>query len=161
MIGGGTLLGLSNLLTGINDFDTIVKMAPEGDNSKVDMLVKDIYGENSPFKELQGDLLASSFAKMAFDQNQDEVSRPRKEDVMNSLITMISFNIGQLAYYSAVMHNIKNIYFIGSYVRNNPLAMEQIMFAVDFMSGGTKSINPHFINFDGYLGAIGAFMYEF
>jgi len=45
---------------------------------------------------------------------------------MNSLITMISFNIGQLAYYSAVMHNIKNIYFIGSYVRDNPLAMEQI-----------------------------------
>lgn len=52
MIGGGTLLGLSNLLTGINDFDTIVKMAQDGDNSKVDMLVKDIYGENSPFKEL-------------------------------------------------------------------------------------------------------------
>jgi type II pantothenate kinase len=24
MIGGGTLLGLSNLLTGINDFDTII-----------------------------------------------------------------------------------------------------------------------------------------
>lgn len=66
MIGGGTLLGLSNLLTGINDFDTIVNMAQQGDNSKVDMLVKDIYGESSPFKELQGDLLASSFAKIAF-----------------------------------------------------------------------------------------------
>jgi pantothenate kinase len=31
------------------------------------MLVKDIYGENSPFKELAGDLLASSFAKIASD----------------------------------------------------------------------------------------------
>ena len=27
MIGGGTLLGLSNLLTGINDFDTIIQKA--------------------------------------------------------------------------------------------------------------------------------------
>ena len=27
MIGGGTLLGLSNLLTGVKDFDTIIKMA--------------------------------------------------------------------------------------------------------------------------------------
>ena len=27
MIGGGTLLGLSNLLTGINDFDTIIEKA--------------------------------------------------------------------------------------------------------------------------------------
>lgn len=52
MIGGGTLLGLSNLLTGINDFDTITKMAVEGNHSGVDMLVKDIYGENTPFKEL-------------------------------------------------------------------------------------------------------------
>lgn len=70
MIGGGTLLGLSNLLTGVNDFDTIIKMAQEGDNSNVDMLVKDIYGDNSPFKELQGDLLASSFAKVATDQTK-------------------------------------------------------------------------------------------
>lgn len=68
MIGGGTLLGLSNLLTGERDFDTIVKMAQEGDNANVDMLVKDIYGDNSPFKDLQGDLLASSFAKVAADQ---------------------------------------------------------------------------------------------
>jgi len=72
MIGGGTLLGLSNLLTGERDFDTIIKMAQEGDNSNVDMLVKDIYGENSPFKDLQGDLLASSFAKVAADQTESK-----------------------------------------------------------------------------------------
>jgi len=67
MIGGGTLLGLSNLLTGIKDFDTIIEMAQAGQNSNVDMLVSDIYGDNSPFKELAGDLLASSFAKIAQD----------------------------------------------------------------------------------------------
>ena len=27
MIGGGTLLGLSNLLTGVNDFDSILEMS--------------------------------------------------------------------------------------------------------------------------------------
>jgi type II pantothenate kinase len=52
MIGGGTLVGLSNLLTGINDFDEISRLCQNGDNSGVDMLVKDIYGTNSPFKEL-------------------------------------------------------------------------------------------------------------
>lgn len=45
MIGGGTLLGLANLLTGINDFDTILELSKKGDNNKVDMLVKDIYGD--------------------------------------------------------------------------------------------------------------------
>ena len=69
MIGGGTLLGLSNLLTGIYDFDTIIEKAQAGQNANVDMLVSDIYGENSPFKELAGDLLASSFAKVAQDQS--------------------------------------------------------------------------------------------
>jgi pantothenate kinase len=52
MIGGGTLLGLANLLTGVNDFDTILELSKKGDNNKVDMLVKDIYGEKSPFADL-------------------------------------------------------------------------------------------------------------
>ena len=65
MIGGGTLVGLANMMTGINNFETIIELASQGDNTKVDMLVKDIYGKNSPFKELGEDLLASSFAKMA------------------------------------------------------------------------------------------------
>ena len=67
MIGGGTLMGLANLLTGIKDFDTIIEKAQMGQNSNVDMLVKDIYGDNSPFMELEGNLLASSFAKVALD----------------------------------------------------------------------------------------------
>jgi pantothenate kinase len=35
------------------------------------MLVKDIYGNNSPFQGLTGDLVASSFAKVAFDNEFD------------------------------------------------------------------------------------------
>jgi type II pantothenate kinase len=45
MIGGGTLMGLSNLLTGVNNFDEIIKYCEKGDNANVDMLVKDIYGD--------------------------------------------------------------------------------------------------------------------
>jgi pantothenate kinase len=67
MIGGGTLLGLSNLLTGIKDFDQILDLSKQGDNGQVDMLVKDIYGNSAPILGLTGDLLASSFAKVAFD----------------------------------------------------------------------------------------------
>lgn len=52
MIGGGTLLGLSNLLTGIKDFDSICEYAQRGNNAEVDMLIKDIYGMDSPYKEL-------------------------------------------------------------------------------------------------------------
>ncbi len=37
--------------------------------------------------------------------------------------------------------------------------MERINFAVEFMSGGATK--AHFMTFDGYLGAIGAFLKEF
>jgi pantothenate kinase len=105
MIGGGTLIGLANLLTGINDFDTILDLSAKGNNNNVDMLVRDVYGDNSPFKDLKGDILASSFAKVAFDNDfdgklkfGDVSSKYKKEDILNSLVFMISFNIGQLAY---------------------------------------------------------------
>lgn len=97
MIGGGTLLGLANLLTGVNNFDNILELSKKGDNSKVDMLVKDIYGDNSPLKGLSGDLLASSFTKVAYDHDIENRSTEKsygKEDVLNSLVFMISFNIG-------------------------------------------------------------------
>ena len=108
MIGGGTLVGMANLMTGINDFDTIVKLAQEGDNTNVDMLVKDIYGKDSPFKELGEDLLASSFAKMAdatplYEMDGREGQKYNKNDVLNSLVTMISINIGRLACSTAEM----------------------------------------------------------
>jgi type II pantothenate kinase len=47
MIGGGTLMGLSALMTGVTDFDEITSLASQGDHKQVDMLVKDIYGEDS------------------------------------------------------------------------------------------------------------------
>lgn len=127
MIGGGTLLGLSNLLTGVNDFDSICKLSEAGDNKEVDMLVRDIYGDKSPYAELAGDLLASSFAKVAFDntadgklvENQVNKSKYKNEDILNSLVFMISFNIGQLAYMTSRLHQVDKMYFIGNFVKGH------------------------------------------
>lgn len=169
MIGGGTLLGLANLLTGENDFDKIQALAKNGNNSNIDMLVKDIYGNLSPFEGLTGDLLASSFAKVAFDNEFDgklrfhDISHKyKKEDILNSLVFMISFNIGQLAYMTGQLHGTTNqIYFVGNYVRGHDLAMQKIDFALQFMSQGTTPAKANFLTYDGYLGAIGAFLKEF
>ena len=97
MIGGGTLVGLSNLITGISDFDTIIKESVAGDNSGVDMLVRDIYGNDNPFKDLKGEWLASSFAKVANDHTtsgSDIKTKYKQSDILSSLMYMISFNIG-------------------------------------------------------------------
>lgn len=44
-----TLIDLWYLLTEVSDFEKIFEMTSRGDHTKVDMMVKDIYRENSPF----------------------------------------------------------------------------------------------------------------
>lgn len=60
-IGGGTFLGLCCLLTGCNTFEEAIELAAEGDNTRVDKLVKDIYGGDYEKFGLPGDLVASRY----------------------------------------------------------------------------------------------------
>ena len=60
-LGGGTFLGLCCLLTGCLSFDEALSMAEEGDSTKVDKLVRDIYGGDYSKFGLQGDTVASRY----------------------------------------------------------------------------------------------------
>lgn len=60
-LGGGTFLGLCCLLTGCATFEEALSMAEEGDNTKVDKLVRDIYGGDYTKFGLPGDLVASRY----------------------------------------------------------------------------------------------------
>lgn len=63
-LGGGTLWGLLSLLTGARSFDDMLGMAEQGDNTKVDMLVGDIYGTDYGKIGLKSTTIASSFGKV-------------------------------------------------------------------------------------------------
>ncbi|KFY18656.1 hypothetical protein V493_08441 [Pseudogymnoascus sp. VKM F-4281 (FW-2241)] len=63
-LGGGTLWGLLSLLTGARTFDDMLGMAERGDNTKVDMLVGDIYGADYGKIGLKSTTIASSFGKV-------------------------------------------------------------------------------------------------
>jgi type II pantothenate kinase len=63
-LGGGTLWGLLSLLTPAENFDDMLDMAAQGDNSKVDMLVGDIYGTDYNKIGLKSTAIASSFGKV-------------------------------------------------------------------------------------------------
>lgn len=65
-LGGGTLWGLLSLLTGARSFDDMLAMADKGDNSAVDLLVGDIYGEGMGYEKigLREKTIASSFGKV-------------------------------------------------------------------------------------------------
>lgn len=57
-IGGGTFLGLCSLLTGCETFEEAIELAKNGNSTKVDKLVKDIYGGDYKRFDLSGDTIA-------------------------------------------------------------------------------------------------------
>ena len=58
-VGGGTFCGLCSLLTGTESFDEAISLAENGDNTKVDKLVRDIYGSDYNKMGLTGNVVAS------------------------------------------------------------------------------------------------------
>lgn len=61
-VGGGTFLGLCSLLTDTNNFQDAINLAEKGDHTKVDKMVRDIYGGDYTKLGLSGDLVASRYA---------------------------------------------------------------------------------------------------
>mmetsp|Transcript_31611 Transcript_31611/g.28007 ORF Transcript_31611/g.28007 Transcript_31611/m.28007 type:complete len:86 (+) Transcript_31611:622-879(+) len=85
MIGGGTLVGLSNLLLHVNDFSKIQELSKAGDYSAIDTVVGDF--EEGSVPNLDKDTIASSFGKIA-SISVDELTDKKieQEDVASSLL---------------------------------------------------------------------------
>ena len=154
-IGGGTFWGLCRLLTGLKDYDEMLKLSAEADNAKVDMLVGDIYGgRDYPKIGLSSETIASSFGRVVMDEGSLEDYS--KADITLSLLRMISYNIAHIATMNAVKYGLKRIFFGGYFIRNHAYTMNTISFAVDFWSKG--EMKAMFLRHEGFLGALGAFL---
>lgn len=101
---------------------------------------------------LPGDLIASSFGKAAAHSPSDF----NKNDVIRSLLFTIANDIGQIACLYALQHELKRVYFGGYFLRNHPLSMHAVSYAIKYWSRG--SVEALFLRHEGYLGAIGAFL---
>jgi len=109
-LGGGTFWGLCKLLTDIQSFDEVKALSEKGDNRTVDLLAGDIYGSDLGALGLGADVIASSLGKVATKRSEDQLP-PKKEDIVRSLLFMISNNIAQIGYLNAKLHNIQRIIF--------------------------------------------------
>ncbi|KAG6551234.1 hypothetical protein Mapa_007160 [Marchantia paleacea] len=154
-VGGGTFWGLGRLLMKCKTFDEILELSQGGDNSSVDMLVGDIYGGLDYNKiGLSASTIASSFGKVI--SGDKDLSEYRREDLALSLLRMISYNIGQIAYLNALQYGLKRIFFGGFFIRGHAYTMDTISFAINFWSKGEAQ--AMFLRHEGYLGALGAFL---
>ncbi|CAI9283855.1 unnamed protein product [Lactuca saligna] len=154
-VGGGTYWGLGKLLTKCNSFDELLELSQRGDSRSIDMLVGDIYGGLDYSKiGLSAATIASSFGKVIAEDK--DIEDYRAEDISLSLLHMISYNIGQISYLTALQLGIKRIFFGGYFIRGHAYTMDTISFAIQFWSkGGAEAM---FLHHEGFLGALGAFM---
>ncbi|GLI70548.1 hypothetical protein VaNZ11_015467 [Volvox africanus] len=154
-IGGGTYWGLCRLLTQRTNFDEMLELSMQGDNSSIDMLVGDIYGGRDYASiGLSATTIASSFGKVV---TQDKsLTDYNPADMCLALCRMVAYNIGQLAHMNAVRHGIKRIFFGGFFIRGHPYTMETISYAIRFWSKGEMA--AMFLRHEGFLGAVGAFL---
>jgi pantothenate kinase len=53
---------------------------------------------------------------------------------------MITNNIGQIAYLTAMHYGLKQIFFGGFFIRGNPFTMAKMSFAINFWSKGTMKV---------------------
>jgi len=114
-LGGGTLLGLGAVLTGVADFDRLVSLASSGDRRRVDLLVSDIYRAGG--LPLPGDLTAASFGKLADPARRDP---PAPRDLAHAVIGLVGENVGLICGALALAAGVKRIVFGGSTLRGNP-----------------------------------------
>ncbi|CAJ0966272.1 unnamed protein product [Ranitomeya imitator] len=152
-LGGGTFFGLCCLLTGCSTFEEALEMAALGDSTKVDKLVRDIYGGDYERFGLPGYAVASSFGNMMSKERRDLVS---KEDLARATLITITNNIGSLARMCAVNENISRVVFVGNFLRINTISIKLLAYALDYWSKG--QLKALFLEHEGYFGAVGALL---
>jgi len=152
-IGGGTFLGLCCLLTGCETFEEAIELASKGAATKVDKLVKDIYGGSYPRFGLSGDTVASSFGNMC---NKDKREAATPEDLARATLVTVTNNIGSIAFMCAVNEKIDRVVFVGNFLRVNQISLNLLSHAMDFWSGG--QMKALFLEHEGYFGAVGCLL---
>ena len=63
MVSGGTLHAFANILYGKIGYEEMLEKFSSGEKGNVDILVRDIYGEDSGF-QIDGDIVAGSLGKL-------------------------------------------------------------------------------------------------
>lgn len=104
-VGGGTLMGLSKMLLGMDNINHIVELASGGDLNKIDLRIRDITNKDI-LPGMPVDMTASNFGKVS-----DIAS---KSDIALAIINMVFETIGMCAIFAARNYGIRDIVLTGN-----------------------------------------------
>ena len=96
-VGGGTLLGLSRKMIGVDTIEHFEALCEEGDLDNIDLRIKDISGDKD--FQINEDITASNFGKLS-----DIAS---KNDIALGIANMVAETVAMLAVFAARSYKLK------------------------------------------------------
>ena len=139
-VGGGTLLGLSRRMIGVDTVEHLEQMCEMGNLDNVDLRIKDISRDDS--FQINGDITASNFGKLS--------DMADKNDVALGIANMVAETIAMLAVFAARSFNVKTVVLTGNLTTLRPIATVFEGLEENF---GIKFIIPENAQFATVIGA--------
>ncbi len=112
-VGGGTLLGLSNRMLNVRDFNNLIETAQGGSLAHIDLTISDI--SHDPLIGLSPETTASNFGKLS--------DLATKADVALGIINLVFQTIGMVAVFATKIDHAKDIVLTGN-LTNVPQSRE-------------------------------------
>ena len=104
-VGGGTLLGLTQKLTGVGTVEHIEELCAEGDIAKIDLRISDI-SKNRTYENMKDNLTVSNFGKVS------DIATP--EDLALGVANMVAETIAMVAVFAARGCGVKDVVLTGN-----------------------------------------------
>lgn len=145
-VGGGTMLGLSRLLTEVSSYEQMARLAPQGIRDRVDLKVSQIYEGSEP--PISGDLTASNFGNIT-----GTPSGILAADYLASVIGLVGETVTTVSVHAAMQHGLSTIVYIGSSFIGNE-ALKKVVTDYTILRGA----HPLILTNGEYSGAVGALL---
>ncbi|MBE6547538.1 MAG: pantothenate kinase [Ruminococcaceae bacterium] len=139
-VGGGTLIGLTKKMTGVNTVEHIEELCESGSLDNIDLRVKDI-SNNSKFTGVNENLTASNFGKLS--------DMATSGDIALGVANMVAETIAMMSVFAARGLGLNNVVLIGNLTTIKPV--RDVFGALD--SFGINFIIPENASFGTVMGA--------
>ena len=140
-VGGGTLLGLTKRLIGVDTIESFEQICKDGNLDNVDLRIKDMYKDKTSL--INADLTASNFGKLS------DLATPA--DIALGIANMVGETIAMVSVFAARRFGLKKIVLTGNLSTLEPVRQ---VFS-DFLAGtfDVEFIFPRYSQFATVIGA--------
>ena len=140
-VGGGTLVGLTRKMLGVDNIEHIEQLCEGGNLDNVDLRIKDISGKGK-YNGVNDELTAANFGKLS-----DIAS---KHDIALGLANMVAETVGMIALFAARDYKVKNIVLTGNLTAVKPIRERLLALNENFE---VNYLIPENANFGTVIGA--------